>query len=264
MSQHSEMRPAARLGAIGLGALGWWAIAAPPAEACVPVAQIGLMFGGPLIWASTFGMVLAVAVKCISFWRHEQRLPGWARVATMVAANVLSTFVAVGYAGWYQSEPEFSLIFNLPLLFLLPLAWRGSRAWATMTGLNRAVAGLLGMLLLFGLQVAALNLFAVAFRGYGEHEFAAYWAFKVGCVILGSASALLVTIVVEEAVIGLLGRKQGDDYLPTVARANLAAFLVVAVFGALMALPHRLIDGDYLHQPAPLPIVQDQPQALQL
>ena len=74
-----------------------------------------------------------------------------------------------------------------------------------------------------------------------------YWFFKLGYIYAGLAVGIGMTTLWEEwLVFGFAKPKSETNFLPAVLRTNLYTFLLLALIGAVYALPQRLSHPAFL------------------
>ncbi len=221
-----------------------------PTLACTPILPLAQVLGGTLLLAPV-ALVPVVAVKAAVFARRERRMSAPAAAASMVWANVVSSVV-----GFVMVLPYFApaswLGFGIAAGALAVMAWLPGARLAAFEADDRppwlpgSAGGVVG--LVCGLTVLTW----VAF-GLSQYvlEWTAlprwvYWGVKYAFVVTGIAGAMIVTIVWEEWAVGRGWRRAGEAFYDTVLEANLAAFALAALVGAVLMVPERLGEPGFL------------------
>jgi hypothetical protein len=222
------------------------ACGAGPAQACTPIIPLtAMMFGGPTSMAASYGGAIlggVVVLKCVLYASQVRSSPRAASMFWMFLANLYSTFIG--------------LLMLLPLqvpiampLWLIPIAIcaGAGRTLGRVTRLasKRTLPASAIAVLLF---VAFFGSFVAYFvsQGYlsqrSTSPLAYYWAWKWFAVTLTLACSLTLTCALEMVVVvgKLEDAKLVHERARAVLLANLWAFLLVSLVGAIIALPHRL------------------------
>jgi hypothetical protein len=214
-------------------------LAARPAEACTPIVELALIFGGYNIMF----FFIVIPLKCLFFPYFEKRLPRGKLIVLMLAGNFFST--AMGFIMFIPFTTPLMFPAFLPVFFLMayfPARRLVSRfKWKFIRPFFLAVIITLAIIITVILFLVAKEFISGGYTG-------TYWIFKFLYIITGLSISTLLTIVWEETIIARLARKSlGETYfLGSVSKANLASLFLIALFFAALTIPERLSTGGFL------------------
>jgi hypothetical protein len=210
------------------------------AEACTPIVELALIFGGYNIML----FFIIIPLKCAAFPFFEKRLDKVKLIIYMLIANIFSSFMGLIMAVPFTT-PE--LLFGFMPVFVIMAYLPAKRLTARFKWKY-----LTPSLLTIGLTLAiivTIVLFAIAKEYLGERIIGSYWLFKILYIIVGISISIVLTIVWEEKVIAWLAKKTLKEevyFLGSVTRANLISLLIVAFFAAMVTIPERLSSEGFL------------------
>lgn len=212
-------------------------------EPIIPLAQLigGSSLAGPaLLKLSLTWLVIAVAIKSISFACLERRLSWPKAICFMLIANVLSTIpgaLAAAFAGSGALT-----LFTLPIIFGFGLIAERrfsllSKQTATPRFSGRGVA-----FAFTGAFFVSLVMFFLAGSQLDAGQFVTYWLLKLLFATIAVSTGMAISIVLEEYALGWLARQNHRQifFFVPVIRANYITLGVVLLVTALEILPKRL------------------------
>jgi hypothetical protein len=244
-------------------------LGAQPAMACSPIVPLSILYSGPTIGAMVLGagagLALVIAVKCGVFAALCRQLHPTRAMSLMLLANGVTTILGIVLAVAPASGGPL-LVVTVPVV-----VWMSIRAADSLEH-RPYVAGALIALFLLSFHIWGLAEYA----GGASHPGAAYWGLKfaytacavtVSFVMTASWEAYLVrkwtmprarparvgagrrrpriAPALEESVRVNEGAAS-RQVLRAAFWANAVTFGIVAVAGALVALPARLESPDFL------------------
>ncbi|MBI4713410.1 MAG: hypothetical protein HY762_08965 [Planctomycetes bacterium] len=217
------------------------------AYACEPMFGLGIALGGPAMWSaftiSLYGLIIAIAVKCLSFPFLVKDLHWFKAIIFMIVANIVSSIIGA-LLGASAVVAGLMIVF-IPIVYLLSLGV-GERiklsVWRPLTRFSKHTFASI----ITGLWFGSFFLFTGGIISADFHSYAGYWLFKILYVFVALLISFRLTTLWEEWVISALARQREKSYLRPVAIANLITFMVVALIGAIIMIPQRLDKPGFL------------------
>jgi len=212
-------------------------------EPLVPLIMLFLApttFGGAA-FASLLGFLLILLVKCIVFILKSD-FKTIRAVFYVLIANVVSTLVGTVVAMMFtSSDILFMGIIVLFIIFLLP-ARRLRRYKRFEKNSTWFIAFALTLITLITIVIFSFMI------GYQASPHI-YWPLKVLLSTIAIVISLLISVLYEEAVIAKfykLQTKEEKSFITPVLWSNIIGVAVIALVGAIIALPARLKSPDFL------------------
>ena len=192
---------------------------------------------------SAIGLLAGVSVKCILFAFLVKNVKWLQAVFFMFAANIITSIFGIAMLAAISLYP-------LSLLLLPLICWV---ATLPSRNLRKRMADQLPEWLSRGMVTGylffAVPLSGIMFYGaqYANPHTGYYWFLKLGYIYAGLAVGIGMTTLWEEWVVfGFAKPESQTNFLPAVLRTNIYTFLLLALIGAVYALPERLSHPGFL------------------
>ncbi|HAM71302.1 MAG TPA: hypothetical protein DCM86_06635 [Verrucomicrobiales bacterium] len=223
--------------------------------ACTPVLPLLFSFGlaagstvaAPLVLGESLGWLLAaVILKCVVFLLLERRLSRPRAVWFMLIANVLSTT---------PGALLFVVLLIPPLTpaaipFVLIMAGMIRRRLSRLPEQEKPfrISERAATLSFFAVLVIFILLAAWTEGAMDKSEFAKYWIGKFILLALVASSGMIVSAVLEEAMIASLARTKDQEFsfFTSVIRTNYITLIAILLVGAVHTLPERMKNRHFL------------------
>lgn len=218
-------------------------------EPIVPMFQLlagSSMAGAPLLTYSALWLAVAVILKSAVFAYLEPRIPRKQAAGWMFTGNIISTIPGVFTA--FSAGMPMLILPTFPAMFFL--GWVVKRRMDRLgVPTDRRISG-----------VAVATYFCVAYlvslflcaggiaMAEGKTVQPAYWAIKLLYVTLLAVTGLLMSSLLEEAVIARLARPTlgNTSFFHSVVRANYVTLGFILLVAAIKILPSRWNSPNFL------------------
>ena len=208
------------------------------AFACEPLLPLVMIFGFPFY--SLFGVVL---IKSLAFVWFEKSLPWNKAIGYMVVANLFSSLIGLCLS-LGAAVPTF-MIFVLVFVFALTVfpakRFVKENPWGILSNWKPWMLAVI----VTGLYFLTFVLFMIAQLHLEKATIVQYWVIKYLYVLSAIIISIALTTFWEEWAIVKISKNDGN-YMTSVLKANLVAFLVIMAILAAIALPKRMRSKDFL------------------
>ena len=220
---------------------------ARPLAACEPVLPfMQVMIPAATLSGSFLVLVAAIALKAVLFASFEQELPRFQAAWLMVIGNILTSFIGLLVAVLIASTP-LTWVIGFPVVaFICWLPARGLVQEAPVAWIGRQSPFKIAAAMTCAFVLSCI-LFIAGSISLEVRHLALYWIFKFAAIFFALLASVTLTTIWEEWVIwkssALLGSPR---FFPSVLRANLYTLLFVMLVPAILILPKRLHNPDFL------------------
>ena len=214
------------------------------AYACEPLYPFLFRFVFPSSMAgSAIGLLAGVSVKCILFAFLVKNLKWFKAVFFMFIANIVTSIFGIAMAVTISALPMSIILIPL-ICYIATLPSRSLRKRMADQLPEWLYPGAVAGFLFFAVPLSGMLFYAAEFA---DTHTGHYWFFKLGYIYAGLAVGIGMTTLWEEwLVFGMSEPKSETHFLPAVLRTNLYTFLLLALIGAVYALPQRLSHPGFL------------------
>lgn len=231
-----------KLSSILLLVLSFFIISIKNAEACTPIAELVILYGG---FTYYIAFLTVIPLKCLLFAYYEKDLSLYQKIGFMFLGNIFSTIMA-----GVMFLPAFSspaiMIFYIPLIIVM--SQLPSKRLAELLNLKKSYATLFNVLIFIFITITMLFL-GLAKNSIYNSNVGQYWIYKIIYVTISISISTLLTILWEDYAISKLYKfssKSDRTFIMNVATANIYSLFILSLIGALRVLPERLSTSGFL------------------
>ena len=212
-------------------------------EPAVPLGQVALFPGA--IAKSLYLLIATVLLKSLAFAFLEKSLVWWKAILFIFLANTFSTIIGI-ISVIPLAMPALLPVFILTFFIsIIPSKGLSKRYFSEK---RQPFATYLMATVLTIISFASLIFFMIAKKQIDIGNFESYWIAKIVCVYLGLIFGILITIFYEEWFVSKLAKRKDKPtpFLTSVTRANLIALLFMMIITAIIVIPEKILNHDYV------------------
>ena len=192
---------------------------------------------------SAIGLLAGVSVKCVLFAFLVKNVKWFKAVFFMFVANIITSIFGIAMLVAISALPLSIILFPL-ICYIATLPSKSLRKRMADQLPEWLSPGAVAAFLFLAVPISGVLFYAAE---YANPHTGNYWVLKLGYIYAGLAVGIGMTTLWEEwLVFGFSKPKSEIHFLPAVLRTNLYTFLLLALTGAIYALPQRLSHPAFL------------------